>query len=428
MPSKQKVACPNHARDTKYMRINPKFLFIILLICVLSFVFLHIFVNIKGKALLTRKLEQTFQRKVEIGSLTTSFPLNLHIKNIDVENLFKIDEIVAGGGLLDLFRSSFNLSLLKVAHPVVNLEKGFPMSVAESYILPRIVPQVAAPQAAPSLPDLNPLMLAGNRFLSSRFSVGRLLVNDGTVNFIDKSVGDKELRIKIEGINLRIDNLNLKSSGFQITSFEFKGKMPWRKGQVEGRLEAEGWFNLAKKDMQATLRIKDIDGIYLYPYYAKWVDLEKARIESAKLQFSSNIASLNNNLTAECHLELTDIVRKPRAPEEYSEKEEKIATVILDTLKILDQGKIILDFTYRTKMDRPEFAFGVIKMSFEDKLNNGLKERKLKVDDVFKFPAKLIEGTVKGASDLSKAAVVGTTSLGRELKDALVAAFKREPK
>ena len=66
--------------------------------------------------------------------------------------------------------------------------------------------------------------------------------------------------------------------------------------------------------MQAALKIKDIDAIYLYPYYSMWVDLEKARIEKAKLNFSADINGLNNNVNVECHLELTDMVRKPLEP------------------------------------------------------------------------------------------------------------------
>ena len=68
--------------------------------------------------------------------------------------------------------------------------------------------------------------------------------------------------------------------------------------------------------MQASVDIRDIDGIYLYPYYANWVDLEGARIEKAKLNFSSKITGINNDVNAACHLALADIVRRPLAEEE----------------------------------------------------------------------------------------------------------------
>lgn len=393
------------------------------------FISLHIIVNIKGKDILTAKLEGAFKKKVTIASVTTSFPLDLHIKGLEVENLFKIDELVAGGGVLDIFRRSFRLSSLKIIKPEVYIERAAPgKPIAKVEPAPQVnytqnkLSSAAAGQLSP-----NPLMLAQRKLLSPKFSVGRFAVSRGTLNFIDKSAGDKELKVRIQDVYLKIDNLNFKGSGFQITSFEFRGKVPWREGQKEGKIEIEGWIDFAKKDMKAAVNISDIDGVYLYPYYSQWVDLEKARIESAKLNFTSNITGLNNNLTAECHLELTDIVRKPRAPEELSQKEERITNTIIDTFKAVDQGKIILDFTYRTKMNRPEFGFGVISMAFQNKLNNGLKDKRLGVDAVVKIPVHLVEGTVKGAADISKAAIAGTSGIAIEVKKALQAAFTREP-
>ena len=402
------------------MKKKIKIFFLLIIFFFIAFFFsLHAFVNLKGKDLLIAKLEQAFGRKATIGNLSTSFPFNLRVKNIEVENLLKVERIVVGGGVIDILRKSLYFSHLRVTRPEINLERSLP-AVA--------IPPADKP-AAVIQPNLNNAVSPKEKkFISTHFSVGRFIVNDGTVNFTDKTVGDKPLKIKIKAINLRLVNLNVKDHKLQASSFNFKAKVPWQEGQEEGSLSADGWINPVKKNMKAKIAVKGIDGIYLYPYYAQWVDLDKARIESAKLQFTSDITGANNNLTAACHLELTDIVRKPRAPEEYAEKEERITSAIIDTFKGMDQGKIILDFTYRTKMDRPEFSLGVIKLAFENKLNTGLKNRKLKANDVVKLPVKLVAGTVKGATDVSKAAVVGTTSLGLELVRALKAAFKREPK
>lgn len=398
------------------------FFLLVIFFFVSVFLALHAFINLKGRDLLAAKLEQAFGRKATIGSLSTSFPFNLELKNIEVAELLKVDKIVAGTGVIDILRSNFHLSHLKIMRPQINLERNLPK-------LPVAPDTASIAKPAPVIqPQVKPLSPAAKKFISAYLSIGRFIIRDGTVNFIDKTLGDKPLKITFRDINLRINNLNIKDQKFQVSSFDFMTKVPWRDGQEKGSISVKGWINPAKKNMKATVNIKGIDGVYLYPYYAQWVDLDKARIESAKLQFTSNITGVNNNLTAICHLELSDIVRKPRAPEEYAEKEERVANAILDTFKGMDQGKIILDFTYRTRMDRPEFGFGIIKMAFADKLNNGLKNRKLKVNDLVKFPAKLVKGTVKGVTDVSTAAVVGTSSLGMELAKALKAAFKREPK
>jgi len=411
----------------KTLRLLREILFIGIILFALIFIGLHIWVNIKGKALLTEKLENTFNRKISIGTLNTSFPAYVHLKNIEAEGLFKIEEIVAGGGLFDLSRKSFKLSVLKVIHPEVMIEKGLTQSTAESLISPPKKDLQNRNDNKNLTPNLNPIAVIKGKFLSPSFYIGRLIVEDGTLNFIDRTVDNNGISIKIVRLNLKVDNLNLYTRWSHIISFQLKGRIPWQEGQEEGKIEAEGWLDFFKKDMQATLKIEDIDGIYLYPYYSNWVDLEKARIEKAKLNFFSDIHGLNNNVTAQCHLELTDIVRKPRPPEESQDKAEKIADTVLDIFRALNQGKIVLDFTIRTKMDRPEFGFGNIKMAFEDKLAEGKKVNGFKAEDILILPGKLLEGTAKGLTDFSKALIIGTVNAGKEVKKAVEGAFKKEP-
>ncbi len=417
-----------------YMRFRVKILLVVVIFLVFFFVYLHIFVNIKGKPLVVAKLQETFDRKTKIGSLTTSFPATIHIKNIEVEGLFRVDEVVAGGGLFDIFRKSFRLSTLKIIRPVVTLEKGLIQSPVKDSPIP-----IPTPTFIPSdsdlqkkmdnkttAPNLNPMDITKGKFLFPRFYIDHLFISDATFIFIDRSIGSDGISIKIEHLKMKADNLNFINRGNRITSFDLKGKIPWGDGQEQGSLEAEGWLDLFKKDMQATLKITDIDGVYLYPYYANWVDLEKARIEKAKLNFTSDINGLNNNITAECHLELTDIVRRPRPPEEPGDKAEKIADAVLDIFRALNQGKIVLDFTIKTKMDRPDFGFGNIKMAFEYKLAQGRKTSGLQAEDVLKLPSNLLQGTVKGATDLTKAVIVGVASVGKEIKKAVEDTFGKE--
>ncbi|MBI4982731.1 MAG: hypothetical protein HZC15_06320 [Candidatus Omnitrophica bacterium] len=99
---------------------------------------------------------------------------------------------------------------------------------------------------------------------------------------------------------------------------------------------------------------------------------------------------------------------------------------VLDYFKALDQGKITLDFIFKTKMDRPEFSFSNIKMAFEDKLAVA-RGKGFKPQDVLLLPTKLLEGSVKGATELSKAVIDGTFAVGNELKKAVEEVFRKEP-
>jgi hypothetical protein len=394
-------------------------LFVALFVCLIG---IHLFLNLKGKDLLIYKLEEATKRKVTIGRLSTTFPINVLVKDLRIENLLKVDDAYASIGFIDFSRRSPGLSLLKLNHPVLVMERKAPV---QSEPVPVTPAEANSPQDTQAKP-VEPTQLFTRPLALPYFYIDRLIVNNGAFTFVDKISEDKEISIKFQNLNIKVDNLNLSHGGSRITYFDLKAKMPWREGSEEGKVELEGWADLVKKDMRASIKIQDIDAIYFYPYYSPWVDLEKARIEKAKLNLTSDIDALNNDLVAHCHLELTDIVFKPRPPEEEEKTAEKIAAVVLDMLKALNQGKVVLDFTIRTKMTRPQFGFGNVKSAVEDKLTQRKKGEVSLTQEVVLFPARILEGTVKGGAEMTKAVIGGTFSVFNELKKGFLGAFKKE--
>jgi hypothetical protein len=389
------------------MKPRIKILIIGAIVLVFLYTLAFTFLALKGKAIIIQNLKNITQKDVTIGYLDLSFPFNLEIKKLNIEGLVKADSVSISPGILGFLTGKIALNSIKIIRPVLDYQRVPPPQM--------IGPAATMPSAVTAQPKKKrPLQLI----------LKRIIVRDGQINFIDHTVGPEGIRITFKDINFNLTNLYIFTRSV-ITSFDLKGKIPWQLGKEEGKIEAEGWLNLYKKDMQATLKIENIDGLYLYPYYSKWVDLEKARIEKATLNFNSNINGLNNNIVAECHLELSDIVRKPLMEGETQEKAARIADTLLDIFRVLNQGKIVLDFTVRTKMDRPEFGFANIKMAFEEKLAQ--KKGGFRPQDILMLPGKLIEGTVKGATDFSKSVIAGTFAIGFELKKAVEDTFKKEP-
>jgi hypothetical protein len=382
----------------------------------------YVYVGLEGKAILVRQLENFTHRKVSVGYFDLSLPLNLEMRNLDIQGLGKVESLYVSFSPLYLLTARIALNQVRITRPEVTLER-FPPKTAEPPPQEKSagsgensISKTAQPVEKPDVKsDLNLIFK-------------RLAILDGRLNFIDHTVGANEVKITVNGINFNLTNLY--PSRYQaIASFELKGKVPWQEGKEQGKIQAEGWLNFHKKDMQATLNIQDIDGVYLYPYYAQWVDLEKARIESAKLNFSSNIQGLNDNVTADCHIELSDIISKPRAAEESEDKAEKIRDFVLELFKALDKGKIELNFTIKTKMSRPEFGFGNIKTAVEEKITEARgKTSGFKPQDIFVLPGSLLSGTVKSVAELSKALIIGTFAVGNEFKNALGDSFRKEPK
>ncbi len=397
---------------------------IVVLMCV--FTAAHIFLVFWGRALIIQQLHNLTGRKVTIADFRISPPLNLYIKNLDIEGFAKADSILISPSLPSLLFGCIGLNQLKIINPELTYE--------------RLVVEEAAPPIAEALVEVTPapadkIVVPEEQLVKSqlapkpqpkqikipRFILKYAEIKNGKINFIDNTVGPQGLRIVLKGINFKLPNLYLVPRS-AVAKFDLEGKIPWALGQDEGAIDLAGWINLFDKDMLASLKITKIDGIYLYPYYSQWVDLEKARIKSAKLNFTSEINGLKNNITAQCHLELTDIVRKPRPLDEQAEQAEKIADAVLDIFRTLNQGKIVLDFTIRTKMDRPEFGFENIRMAFEDKINKG---KGLTPQKALGLPAEFVDGAFKGLTDLTTAVIGGTISAGKKIAKTVKDSFKK---
>lgn len=368
----------------------------------------YLFIIIGGKYILARKLKELTHQNVSIESFRIKPFINIEIRNLEIENTAKIERISLSPSLPFMLFGNIAFNSVKIKAPQINYER----KVA-----------TAAPNGSISSGDNHkekPLLelLGFNKLSRWRLICRRLVIEDGKLTTIDHSVGPQGVRITVEGLNVEIKNLY--SFPFQgSTSFNLSGTIPWQEGREKGKISLEGWLNLFKKDMQATLKIEDIDGIYLYPYYSKWVDLDKARIERANLNFSSDIRGINNDVTATCHLELTDIVRRPLTEGEGEEKASMVTNTLLDMFRALDQGKIVLNFTVRTKLDRPEFGFSNIKAAFEQKVTQA-RGKGAAIKDVLVLPGRLMDSGIKSTGDFLKGVIDGTVAIGNELRKALL--------
>jgi len=385
------------------------FIAVVALMCIFTAV--HIFLVFWGRTLIIQELHNLTGRKVTIGDFRITPPLNLHIKSLNIEGFVKADSILISPSLPSVLFGCIGLNQLVIINPELTYER-FAVEAAAPPVAGAMVEVTSktTDKAIASVENLVKSELSSEprkkRIKIIPFILKQAAIENGKVSFIDNTVGTQGIRITIKDINFKLSNLYLMPRS-AVAKFDLEGKIPWKEGQDEGAIDLDGWINLYDRDMLASLKITKIDGVYLYPYYSQWVDLEKARIDSAKLNFTSEVSGLKNNVTAQCHLELTDIVRKPRPLDEQVEQAEKIADTVIDIFRTLNQGKIVLDFTIRTKMDRPEFGFDNIKMAFQDQINKGSG---LTPQRVMGLPAEFAEGAFKGLANLTSAVIGGTIS------------------
>ncbi len=409
------------------MKLLKKILLAVAVIILAIFLGLHTFVSIKGKDLLTKKLHSVFQSEVTVGRVTTSFPFLLIAKDVEVKNWFKIKKAFASTGIIDIFSGSFILSDLKLEGAEFSLEKAKREKNAE--ISAEVSPGGKA-EGSKTLP-VNQGAVTGSGigndfFLPEHIILKRLTISDGTFTYADYTKSETTINIKVRDLNIKLENFQWPFLGSVVTFFKINGRVPWENIKEEGRIEFEGWINFFKKDLRAKLEIKDIDGVYIYPYYSSWVNIDKARVEKARLNFSSNITSINNDVNAACHLELTQISFKPKEEQGKEPRMEKITNVVLGLLKAMNQGKIVLDFKLKTKLDNPEFGLGIIREAFKYKIYQSRKNQGSGAMEIIKFPGKVIGSTITSAADLTKSVINSTLTIGNEFKKAVEASFSKE--
>ncbi|MFA6216994.1 MAG: DUF748 domain-containing protein [Candidatus Omnitrophota bacterium] len=415
------------------MRLSAKIFWVILIFLVILYSAAYLFINIKGRAFIIKEAQRFTGKQVRIDHVTLIPPYNLKLKGIVIKDLIRADSLYISPSILFSLNGTLTLNEVKIVRPETAFEK---MPSAASVVLPA----GATAQTTQALPlDKQSEVLQevitvpakvetpASKTPHLRVIIKHLTVENGELRLTDRSIGEEVLKILVREINLDATNVCLFPES-AITNFYLKASIPWSNAKQEGNVEAEGWVNFFKKDMQAIFKVKDIDGIHFAPYYSGWFNLEKSHIEKANLNFTSTMNALHNDLTAACHFELTEVEFRKRASDEQPEKTEKFASLVLGIFKALGQGNIVLDFTVKTKMDNPQFSFGDIKMAVEDKISKAREASGIKPEDVAAIPGKLLEGTVKGATDLTRGVISGTLGVGKELKDAVEAAFRREPK
>ncbi|MDD2703330.1 MAG: DUF748 domain-containing protein, partial [Candidatus Omnitrophica bacterium] len=153
-----------------------------------------------------------------------------------------------------------------------------------------------------------------------------------------------------------------------------------------GVLTFSGRMDFVPKDMDGFLQVKDVEIVSFAPYYGKIISDKK--LISGKLDFSSDIKAKNNDLTAVCHLELGQLVY---AQEVLEGGLAGIPNVLPGALDFFTDasGKIVLDFSIKTKLDNPVLDPKVLQKTVMDaalkKLSNKPPEKNVEnVVDQFK--------------------------------------------
>jgi len=268
----------------------------------------------------------------------------------------------------------------------------------------------------PSLPVLR-------RLKHIVFIIKELSIKDGIVHFSDAPRG-KALKLDVNKFFLNAVNVAFPPKDQDIV-FKIGGEVPWESLPDLGILEGRGRVNWVRKDINAEFKVQDIDAVFFYPYYDNWVDLEKTRIEQARLAFSCELNGRDNKVAAKCRLELSDMHFKPYQEGEKPKMSDKLAQAILDIFKGAD-NKLKLDFTIHTTLDQPRFGLQNIKSAVEEKIERARPLDKFRPPDAVSLSRTIVQGTFKGVNDLYKAVVSGISGMGKAFRTIFNICTKKE--
>ena len=380
-----------------------KKLFIIIATVVIIFSLVYVVILQAAKTIIAYKIQKATGLKTTISRLSVLPLLNIEARGLEIAGLIKADRIYLVPSIRNLLFGKLAFNKIVIDGPEITYQRNPPVELVADSRAP-----VVEGQSEPVAPVIT-------QSKSFPVIIKSLKVCSGKLNFIDATAASGKISVIIKDIDFHITNLFTFGTK-DVSNLDLKGNLSWNTGEPDGKISLQGWVDLYKKDIQATLKIENIDAIVFYPYYSTWVNLEKAHIQKAKLNFNCDIKGVNNDVSADCHLELIDMVRKVRLPEEPQQKAERVTDAVLDMLKSMDQGKVVLDFVLHTKMDQPEFGFANIKSAFEGKLMQARSSAGLRPQDMLLWPARMIQSGIKIGTDLSNAIIDGIFDLSNGIK------------
>jgi hypothetical protein len=314
-------------------------IFLILLIfVVLAVVGVSVYVAVNGRGILLSELEKNLGVKAQVGSLKILFPDTIVAEDVKLSETLGVKRVEVTPSLLGLLSGNmvFNAIILDGSQATItrNPDNSFDFGLG----------QIEVP---------HPARLGGKK-KPLRFYVNKLNIRDSRVTFVDKGLADGSASV----IRCLLDLECRRPSLLQILRMQFKGqgRLTLENGDPLGLIFFDGWVEPLARNMDAEAVLSEVRLSGLRPYYKKYF---KKEVKSGDVGLTIRAASKDNDLLADCHLELARVkFKEPETAVGIAQEPVKgafdFASLAADSFLSRDGG-LALDFSVRTKMDRPRF-------------------------------------------------------------------------
>lgn len=366
------------------------------LFLILALIAGYLLIISKAKDYLANIIEEKTNAQASIGAVTVGFPLKLQLNNLRLfekadatskKEFFYAERIAIAPSVLSFFTRRFIIKELQVDYPRIELIKDINGSYNFSNILikdDRTIKKNTAKANSRSL------ILLG------------LSVRDGQVKYIDRSIAKEIVELIVDNIDIHISKLAFPFVSLK-TNFSASGDIPAQSGYSNGDFLMKGWIDVFKKDLDADIKLNNIDIRYVKPYL---MNLLASNIDSGAIFFYSKITAKDNDLIADCKLNIKDIefITIPEELTLFGLYIGKITELIKD-----EQKELSVDFTIKTKLDAPRLKITKVSGNL---ISTGLKSAvSAGVEQILKKADEGADKTGEAAEKLKE--------VGKELKELL---------
>src|SRR3989338_7301090 len=88
------------------------------------FIASSVYISLYGKKIVEGQIEQNLKMKASIGSISLSIPFSVHLSNLEIGNLLRVEKISATPSIFGIFAGKIVLSGLTLVNPVINIEQS----------------------------------------------------------------------------------------------------------------------------------------------------------------------------------------------------------------------------------------------------------------------------------------------------------------
>lgn len=288
----------------------------------------YVYIKINGKALLETALRDSLKRNVRLEAVHYRFPLGISVKGIEVEGLLKAKAVAAQVRLDSLFTRKLNFSSVRVAQPFIDIHQKKTLSLEAS----QAVGAGQAPSGAVPYPvEKGPLpsAVSASKTASAPVSVyiGELSVDNGTLSYLEESA-QQEFSFVVEGIKALVRHVSFPVEPVK-SDFNVSGRLVKEGNPLSGsRLEASGWINIVKRDMEGHLDIIEEDG---------------------RAGLTADAVSQNNQMRVNGHWKVSNLIMGDKKKESVSDSP-AVNDLVFGALAALNV-EINSQFSFDTKMD-----------------------------------------------------------------------------